>query len=315
MGLRKIADIQPGDHVLTHKGRFRRVLRKGSRISDHVYRLKGKSLDEIHVTGEHPALVMDVAAPPRLKPGGRSGRVETSGRYQGARHLHVQARGCGDPPTEARETYGAHFAPAGRRRAVAGYGALCRLQDHGSFHQHCVPHPRQSKTSESGNPPQCRHGMDLFGLFAAEGSVSREHITLACDEQSLDRAGDIIAETFGVHCYRSEGAGCHRSDRGEFCLVAPLRGIWPSRREQDCAGMGVRRERGIPPRLRRGPRSRGWAYVPWPHVHNIHVASRFFGRRGCSWPAWGLVRRLVYRRQQERGGCSATTQSAWTHGK
>ena len=60
-GVVPIIDVKVGDRVMTHKGRWRRVTAVGSRSSDHYYRLKAKGLDEIKVTGEHPALAMTVA--------------------------------------------------------------------------------------------------------------------------------------------------------------------------------------------------------------------------------------------------------------
>jgi predicted phage terminase large subunit-like protein len=62
-GIVSIAEVICGDLVLTHKGRWRKVLRTGSRISDHYYRVKAKGLDQIEITGEHPFLTMRVRCP------------------------------------------------------------------------------------------------------------------------------------------------------------------------------------------------------------------------------------------------------------
>src|SRR5690606_7930496 len=53
-------DVAVGALVFTHKGRWRKVIDVGSRKSDHYYRLKANGLDEIRITGEHPALTMRV---------------------------------------------------------------------------------------------------------------------------------------------------------------------------------------------------------------------------------------------------------------
>jgi len=62
-GVIPISEIKVGDSVLTHKGRFCKVLRTSSRISDHYYNLKARGLELIQITGEHPAYVMTVICP------------------------------------------------------------------------------------------------------------------------------------------------------------------------------------------------------------------------------------------------------------
>lgn len=51
--LTPIEDVRVGDMVLTHKGRYKKVLRTGSRIADTV-RLKGQGVHEIECTPNHP---------------------------------------------------------------------------------------------------------------------------------------------------------------------------------------------------------------------------------------------------------------------
>lgn len=56
-GFRNIEELNLGDSVLTHKGRFRKVVAKRSRESDNVYSVKTfHNRLETKVTGEHPIL-------------------------------------------------------------------------------------------------------------------------------------------------------------------------------------------------------------------------------------------------------------------
>ena len=54
-----IEEVKVGDMVLTHKNRYQRVLRTGSKVSNDLYRIKGMSFDEIVCTGNHPFYVRE----------------------------------------------------------------------------------------------------------------------------------------------------------------------------------------------------------------------------------------------------------------
>lgn len=56
-GMIPIEEVRVGDEVLTHKNRYQRVLRTGSKVSNDLYRIKGMSFDEIVCTGNHPFYV------------------------------------------------------------------------------------------------------------------------------------------------------------------------------------------------------------------------------------------------------------------
>jgi len=57
-GFIPIKDIQVGDKVLTHKGRYKKVTKKCSRSSEYIYNLSVfKSMNSLKVTGEHPVEV------------------------------------------------------------------------------------------------------------------------------------------------------------------------------------------------------------------------------------------------------------------
>ena len=59
-GIKNIEDIIVGDEVLTHNGRFRKVLKTFKRsYCDKVYSVKAKTLDEVIVTPNHPAFVFE----------------------------------------------------------------------------------------------------------------------------------------------------------------------------------------------------------------------------------------------------------------
>ena len=53
-GMIPIEEVRVGDEVLTHKNRYQKVLRTGSKVSNDLYRIKGMSFDEIVCTGNHP---------------------------------------------------------------------------------------------------------------------------------------------------------------------------------------------------------------------------------------------------------------------
>ena len=53
-GFKNIEDIEVGDLVLTHKSRYRKVLKVGSRVTTKIYKVKGMGLDDLETTAEHP---------------------------------------------------------------------------------------------------------------------------------------------------------------------------------------------------------------------------------------------------------------------
>lgn len=56
-GYRKIEDIEAGDYVLTHTGRFKKVLKTMKRKTNEIYRLKTMCSEDLLVTEEHPFYV------------------------------------------------------------------------------------------------------------------------------------------------------------------------------------------------------------------------------------------------------------------
>ena len=59
-GIVFIEDIQVGDMVLTHRGRFRPVLRTFKRKASEFVRIEGKSLDPLVITPEHPFYAVEL---------------------------------------------------------------------------------------------------------------------------------------------------------------------------------------------------------------------------------------------------------------
>ena len=57
-GYKNIDEIRVGENVLTHKNRFRKVLRTGGKLS-FVYELKLNSQNSIYVTANHPFYVKE----------------------------------------------------------------------------------------------------------------------------------------------------------------------------------------------------------------------------------------------------------------
>ena len=58
-GYKCIEDIREGDRVLTHKGRFRPVVRPMKHKAGEIYELDVFGVENLRVTGEHPFLVKD----------------------------------------------------------------------------------------------------------------------------------------------------------------------------------------------------------------------------------------------------------------
>lgn len=58
-GLKEIEDIQVGDYVLTHKSRYRKVLRIGNKQVNKVYKIKAMGLPELETTEEHPFYIRE----------------------------------------------------------------------------------------------------------------------------------------------------------------------------------------------------------------------------------------------------------------
>lgn len=56
-GYRNIEDVKIGDLVLTHTGKFQKVVRVGNKFSDDVYELKAQGVLNTTVTGNHPYYV------------------------------------------------------------------------------------------------------------------------------------------------------------------------------------------------------------------------------------------------------------------
>src|SRR5690606_34807674 len=92
-GLKPVEEIQAGDVVLTHKGRFRPVVRVFSRrYSGTVYSLQmaGSSRRQLRLTSEHPVLIRefgksipDWIQPPNIKVGrpGKKGGIKHWNSY------------------------------------------------------------------------------------------------------------------------------------------------------------------------------------------------------------------------------------------
>lgn len=53
-GMKPIEDIRVGDMVLTHKSRYKKVLKVGNRAVNELLRLKGMGFHELYTTREHP---------------------------------------------------------------------------------------------------------------------------------------------------------------------------------------------------------------------------------------------------------------------
>lgn len=56
-GYKNIEDIQVGDMVLTHKNRYKKVVRTMNRKADHLYHIKFNGSETLKLTGNHPIYV------------------------------------------------------------------------------------------------------------------------------------------------------------------------------------------------------------------------------------------------------------------
>lgn len=58
-GMKPIEEIQIGDYVLTHKSRYKKVLKIGNKTTNEIYNIKGMGFDEIKTTANHPFYVRE----------------------------------------------------------------------------------------------------------------------------------------------------------------------------------------------------------------------------------------------------------------
>lgn len=58
-GFKNIEDIQVGDYVLTHKSRYRKVLKTGYKQVNTIYNIKGMGLHNLETTQEHPFYIRE----------------------------------------------------------------------------------------------------------------------------------------------------------------------------------------------------------------------------------------------------------------
>jgi intein/homing endonuclease len=58
-GIKMIKDINVGDMVLTHKGRYRKVLKVGNRHSDYIYKIKSNNKLDLSITNNHELFLFE----------------------------------------------------------------------------------------------------------------------------------------------------------------------------------------------------------------------------------------------------------------
>ncbi len=66
-GIKRMDEIQVGDLVLTHKGRFRQVLGLRTRLAEQTITLEPKNLSPLTITEEHPVYALDITAEGRTR--------------------------------------------------------------------------------------------------------------------------------------------------------------------------------------------------------------------------------------------------------
>ncbi len=200
-GVKPIRDIVPGDWVLTHAGRFRRVTSVMTRTSDHIHRFKAKCLDEISITGNHPMFIQ------RADGVGWIPVAEVKPREKFQFYRKGKVVSC---PVYLKS---ADFDMAVLPEIRGADGAWSVLV--GAFAEEELTGLRAGrKKCEKKFSLNYDQGW-LFGLFLAEGCVTKSRgipskIVIACNEGAMLKAQSIISSTFGVDVkIRNEGV-CHK---------------------------------------------------------------------------------------------------------
>jgi predicted phage terminase large subunit-like protein len=230
-GVVPISEIQEGDRVMTHKGRFRPVLGVGSRRSDHCYRLKAKGLEEIRITGEHPVRVMQVAAPQVSAKECRGVRWESVANLR-PRPTYTYQRDGKTVTSQRRVKHDALVLPRQQAETVStridllDYAPEAEIRD-----DVLVLQWRQPSHCTWKNPREIVVGrfIDLdyeagwcFGLFAAEGCVSRGYVHWSCDRLAIERVQRWVARDLGRDLTVTENGSVH-------CITvrsAPVAGLF-----------------------------------------------------------------------------------------
>jgi predicted phage terminase large subunit-like protein len=226
-GPRAISTIQVGDLVLTHKGRWRPVTKTMQRISPHVYRFKAKTLDEISITGNHPAWVSSIryqdaayreAGEPHFKP---IAEIRPRSMYI----LNRNGKGVQCPMSSKHDAIMLpRYVPEAVRVSIDVLQFCPRPDLQVSDSVVRLEHSRAKEvfrhiplTSETGF---------VFGLFMAEGCVTsrrgvKNSINWACDEAAIKTCARVLKGQFGVRDVLISNEDTHwRANVGSVPLAA-----------------------------------------------------------------------------------------------
>lgn len=216
-GLAKISSIQPGDEVLTHRGRFRRVLETSNRIVDEVYRVKAKTLDEIVITANHPLLTMTLSKDRQIRATDWVAAEKLSPRVM-VTHMR-----CGEEVTEAASDYphdaltlpSIHDEDTVESLDLASFicPARSRRNKQGKYGEYGVEITKQLIVSRQGTTNSVPRYLNLdypvgrlLGLYIAEGSCTNGAITWSLGTHEHDLISEVehlLHDRFGLRSRRS----------------------------------------------------------------------------------------------------------------
>lgn len=206
-GLKLIEDIAVGDLVMTHLGRFRKVTATGSRVSDHINKLKAATLDEINITGNHPVLAADI----RYDAKG----VRTVSRVNWNRADELLVRPQYQFRRGERLVTSARAAP---HHAVILPASSEVMQDIDiTLYTNCNYDGVYvyGRTTKINRKVKLNYDFGfLCGLFIAEGCVVYKReiahgVSISCDKGILEKLQGSFLELLGIKTVLKLGSGCH----------------------------------------------------------------------------------------------------------
>lgn len=218
-GVIPIAQVIPGDMVLTHKGRWREVKHVGSRQSSHYHRLKAKGLEEIGITGNHRVLAMTIAASQRV---GKEVRGVDWVRTDALRPRPIMKITKKDGRTVNCVRRVIHDGLVVPR--IAGSVDWVDLSSYFLTGEMAIREKSITPLSGKRIPTDRFVKLDAeagwcFGLFAAEGCVSGHQIIWNCDAEAIARVAEWAQTRFGRVGSLSAKREVHGFSLGSAALI------------------------------------------------------------------------------------------------
>ncbi len=212
-GVVKVSEIKCGDLVLTHLGKWRPVTRTTSRLSDHYFRVKAKGMEAITITGEHPALTMQVRCP-QFEAKEFAGLSWKPVKELKKRPTYEFSRLGKKVRSQRRVNHDALVVPTFHETTGSSVD-LASFWNDGSalFDEKTIVKKRMPRKADRINRfiTLDHEAGWAFGLYAAEGCLGKNvHIIWSCDKAALERVQRWILAAFGRLVSIKCGDGCYR---------------------------------------------------------------------------------------------------------